>query len=206
MIRVLVADDHPLVLDGLRGLFAQAPTTELVGEAGTGAEAVATALATTPDVVVMDIRMPDGNGIEATRRIAAELPGTAVLILTMLEEDEAVFAALRAGARGYALKGAQPAEILRAVEAVAAGHAIFGPTVAERLTAVFAASAARPRLPELTARESDILDLMAERLSNAAIAARLGLSEKTIRNNVSSIYLKLRVLDREAAISRARER
>jgi DNA-binding NarL/FixJ family response regulator len=206
MIRVLVADDHPLVLDGLRGLFAQAATTELVGEAGTGAEAVATALATTPDVVVMDIRMPDGNGIEATRRIAAELPGTAVLILTMLEEDEAVFAALRAGARGYALKGAQPAEILRAVEAVAAGHAIFGPTVAERLTAVFAASAARPRLPELTARESDILDLMAERLSNAAIAARLGLSEKTIRNNVSSIYLKLRVLDREAAISRARER
>jgi DNA-binding NarL/FixJ family response regulator len=206
MIRVLVADDHPLVLDGLRGLFSSAPTTELVGEATTGAEAVAAALTTAPDVVVMDIRMPELSGIEATRRITEELPGTAVLILTMLEEDDAVFAAMRAGARGYALKGAQPAEILRAVEAVAAGHAIFGPAVAERLTAVFAASAARPRLPELTARESDILDLMAERLSNAAIAARLGLSEKTIRNNVSSIYLKLRVLDREAAIARARER
>jgi DNA-binding NarL/FixJ family response regulator len=188
-----------------RNLLATA-TTEPVGEATTGTEAVAAALTSAPDVVVMDIRMPELSGIEATRRIVAELPGTAVLILTMLEEDDAVFAALRAGARGYALKGAQPAEILRAMEAVAAGHAIFGPSVAERLTAVFAASGARPRLPELTARESDILALMAERLSNAAIAARLGLSEKTIRNNVSSIYLKLRVLDREAAIARARER
>jgi DNA-binding NarL/FixJ family response regulator len=205
-IRVLVADDHPLVLDGLRALIGGSATTELVGEATTGAEAVARALETTPDVVVMDIGMPELNGIEATRRLAAELPATAVLVLTMLEEDDAVFAAMRAGARGYVLKGAKPTEILRAIEAIADGSAIFGPAVARRLIAALAASSARPRrFPELTAREHDILALMAERLGNAAIAARLGLSEKTIRNNVSSIYLKLRVLDREAAIARARD-
>jgi DNA-binding NarL/FixJ family response regulator len=205
MIRVLIADDHPLVLDGLRALIEDAEGTELAGEASSGEEAVELALCTRPDVVVMDVRMHDLNGIEATRRLAAELPETAVLVLTMIEEDTTVFAAMRAGARGYVLKGARPQEILHAIESVAAGHAIFGPAVAQRLRHLFSASAARSRsFSELTAREHDILSLVAQNLPNAVIAARLGLSEKTVRNNLSIIYQKLNV-DRAGAIERARQ-
>ena len=160
-----------------------------------------------PDVVIMDLRMPGLNGVEATRRIVAALPEVAVLVLTMVEEDASIFAAMRAGARGYVLKGAEPDAILRSIRVVASGEAIFGADVAARLTHFFAAGphpAAAP-FPDLTARERDILTLMATGTANATIAARLGLTEKTVRNNVSNIFTKLRVADRAAAVARARD-
>ena len=207
MIRVLVADDHPLFRQGLRSLVADSPETELAGVAADGAEAVAVALAERPDVVIMDLRMPNLDGVEATRRIVAALPDVAVLVLTMVEEDASIFAAMRAGARGYVLKGAGPETILRSILVVAAGEAIFGPSVASRLTQFFAAgpAAAAAPFPELTAREREILILMSSGANNAAIAARLGLTEKTVRNNVSNVFAKLRVADRAAAVARARD-
>ena len=206
-LRVLVADDHPLFREGLRALIADSPGTDLAGLAADGEQAVAIALAQRPDVVVMDLRMPGLNGVEATRRIVAALPGTAVLVLTMVEEDASIFAAMRAGARGYVLKGAEPETILRSIRVVAAGEAIFGPAVAERLSRFFAAGAetAAVPFPELTGREREILGLLATGATNTAIAARLGLSEKTVRNNVSNIFVKLRVADRAAAVARARD-
>jgi DNA-binding NarL/FixJ family response regulator len=207
-IRILIADDHPVFRDGLRSLLGTAEEYELVGEASSGQEAVRRAAELRPDVVLMDIRMPDLDGIEATRAIVRTSPGVAVLVLTMFEDDESVFAAMRAGARGYLLKGADQAEILRALRAVASGEAIFGPAIARRLIDYF--SAPRPGLParafpELTAREHEVLELIARGLGNQAIAERLFLAPKTVRNLVSTIFSKLQVADRAQAIVRARE-
>jgi DNA-binding NarL/FixJ family response regulator len=206
-LRVLVADDHPLFRKGLRTAIEAGDRVEVVGEAATGVEAVALALELQPDVVVMDVQMPERNGIEATREIVAQSPHVGVLVLTMFEDDDSVFAAMRAGARGYLLKGSDQDEIERAIRAVSSGEAIFGPAIATRLMAYFAASPGGPAqaFPELTAREREVLELIAQGHSNTAIAERLVLSQKTVRNHVSNIFTKLQVLDRAQAIVKARE-
>ncbi|GAA1778427.1 response regulator transcription factor [Actinomadura chokoriensis] len=207
--RVLLADDHPVYRDGLRLMLDSTGEVEVVGTAPDGAAAVETAARLRPDVVVMDLQMPRLGGVEATRRILAARPETGVLVLTMHEDDESVFAAMLAGARGYLLKGADQNEILRAVSAVAAGEVIFGPALAGRVSAYFARIAvARPAdapFPQLTARERDVLELIALGLSNPAIAERLGLSPKTVRNNVSNIFAKLQVANRAEAMAEARD-
>lgn len=207
LIRVLIADDHPLFRDGLRALLGSVPDTEVVGEAATGEEAIVQAAALSPDIVLMDIQMPGLNGIEATRRILQANPTARIVMLTMFEDDDSVFAAMRAGARGYVLKGADQAEMLRAIRAVTNGEALFGPAIADRLLAFFAAKPSTPPLPfpDLTNREREVLDLIAAGYGNAEIANRLFLSPKTIRNHVSSIFGKLQVADRAQAIVRARE-
>jgi DNA-binding NarL/FixJ family response regulator len=205
-MRVVVADDHPIFREGLANAIGSLDEIEVVGQAGTGSEAVAAARELAPDVIVMDLHMPEMNGIEATRQVTELAPRTAVLVLTMLEDDESVFAAMRAGARGYLVKGAERRDIARALEAVGRGEVIFGPAVAARALAAF--SGAGPRtgpFPELTEREHEILDLVARGLTNQAIASRLVLSEKTIRNHVSNVFMKLQVQDRATAIVRARE-
>jgi DNA-binding NarL/FixJ family response regulator len=207
-IRVLVVEDNAHFRDGLRALLSSAPGFEVAGEVATGEEAVARARALQPDVVLMDLRMPGLDGIEATRRIVQDSPHMAVLALTMLEDDDSVFAAMRAGARGYLLKGALKAEILRAIHGVASGEAIFGPAIARRLMQYFAA--ARPpglaqTFPELTEREREILVLIAHGRTNLEIAERLCLSLKTVRNHVSNVFSKLQVADRAQAVIRARE-
>jgi DNA-binding NarL/FixJ family response regulator len=206
-LRVLIADDHPLFRDGLRALLASAPDTEVIGEAASGSEAIERALELQPDVVVMDLHMPEVNGIEATRRIVESSPHVGVLVLTMFEEDDSVFAAMRAGARGYLLKGSDHDETLRAIRAVGSGEAIFGAAIAERLMAFFASapSVLPQAFPELTDREREVLELIARGETNAAIASRLSLSQKTVRNHVSNVFTKLRVADRAQAIVRARE-
>ena len=207
-LRVLIADDHLLFRDGLRALLKAAPDTELVGEATTGEEAVALAAELQPDVVLMDIQMPGGNGIEATRRIVHDSPHVRVLMVTMYEDDNSVFMAMRAGARGYLLKGAKYDEVLRAIRAVGAGEAIFSPAIAARLIDYFATirPAAPPQVfPELSDREREILALIAQGHKNAEIAERLYLSPKTVRNHVTNILDKLQVADRAQAIIRARE-
>lgn len=206
MTTVLIADDHPLVLSGLRALLETLDGIEVVGEAVDGREAVRVAMSLRPDVAVMDLQMPELDGVEATRQIAERLPGTAVLVLTMHDDDVSVFAAIRAGARGYLLKGAGQEDVARAIAAVSRGEAIFGPAVAARLLQFFAASpdsAALP-FPQLTAREREILDLMAGGLTNAEIGRRLFLSSKTVSNNVSVIFDKLQVAGRPKAIVQAR--
>ena len=207
-MRVLVADDHPMYRYGLRTLLEATPDLEVVGEAATGVEAVTAAAKLKPDIVVMDLNMPGLNGIDATRAILGVNPGTGVLVLTMFDDDESVFAAMRAGARGYLLKGADKDEIARAALAVASGEAIFGPAVAQRVIAYF--STARPAgqppaFPELTEREREILELIAQGHRNPAIAKQLVLSPNTVRNHVSSIFAKLQVADRAQVIIRARE-
>jgi DNA-binding NarL/FixJ family response regulator len=204
-VRVVLADDHPVVRDGLRSLLGSLPGVELVGEAATGREAVREAVLHRPDVVVMDLHMPDLDGIAATREIVRAVPAAAVLVLTMYDDDDSVFAAMRAGARGYLLKGAGQAEIMGAIRAVAAGQAIFGPGVAARVLGYFAAPP-RPDVPfpELTAREREVLDLIAAGQTNAAVAARLGLAAKTVANHVSTIFTKLQVAGRAEAIAVAR--
>lgn len=207
-LRILIVDDHLLFRDGLRALLAAAPDTELVGEAATGNEAVSLAAEVQPDVVVMDLQLPDLNGVEATRRIVQTSPHVGVLVVTMFEDDGSVFAAMRAGARGYLLKGAKYDEMLRAIRAVGGGEAIFSPAIATRLMTYFAniRPAAVPQVfPELSGREREILDLIARGQKNADIAARLFLSPKTVRNHVSNILSKLQVADRAEAIIRARE-
>jgi DNA-binding NarL/FixJ family response regulator len=206
-VRVAVADDHPVVRDGLRALLATLSTMELVAEAATGREAIRAAVADKPHVLVMDLRMPDLDGATATAEIARVAPEVAVLVLTMFDDDESVFAAMRAGARGYLVKGASQAEIIRAITAVAAGEAIFGPGVARRVLRFFAAPprVAQPAFPELSAREREVLDLIAAGLSNAAIATRLGLAVKTVGNHTSAIFAKLQVAGRAEAIIRARD-
>jgi len=207
-IRVLIADDHVLFRDGLRALLNSVPDVEFVGEAATGDEAIAQAAALQPDVILMDIQMPGLNGIEATRRILQTSPHIGVIVLTMFEDDDSVFAAMRAGARGYILKGADQAEVLRAIRAVASGEALFGPAIAKKVIGFFsgARSAMPPQVfPELTEREREILDLIAQGRNNAEIADRLVLSPKTVRNHVSNIFSKLQVADRAQAIVRARE-
>jgi DNA-binding NarL/FixJ family response regulator len=207
-IRILVADDHGPFRAGLRALLETAGDLEVVAEAGDGEAAVAAVRATAPDVVLMDVNMPGLDGVAATRRIGDLAPHVAVLVLTMHDDDETVFAAVRAGARGYVLKGAGRAELLRAVRAVASGEAIFGPAVARRLVAFFDRPAPVPdpaAFPELTEREREILDLVARGRSNAEITAELVLSPKTVRNHVSNVFAKLQVRDRAEAIVRARE-
>jgi DNA-binding NarL/FixJ family response regulator len=206
-VRVVVADDHPIVRDGLRALIASLPDMDLVGEATTGREAVRAAVADKPDVIVMDLRMPDLDGAAATAEIGRVAPDVAVLVLTMFDDDESVFAAMRAGARGYVVKGASQQEIIRAINAVAAGEAIFGPGVARRVLGFFAdpPRAAEPVFPQLSVREREVLDLIAAGLANAAIASRLGLSVKTVGNHTSAIFGKLQVAGRAEAIIRARE-
>jgi DNA-binding NarL/FixJ family response regulator len=201
-IRIVVADDHPLFRGGLRALLDSIADTEVVGEAATGEEAVAAALSLRPDVVVMDLNMPDLGGIEATRRIGEAASDIRVLVMTMHEDDEAVFAAVRAGARGYVLKGAAQDETLRAIRSVANGEAIFSPAIAARLQRFLSSP---PELdpatafPQLSGRELEILGLLAQRRSNAEIAAELYLSQKTVRNYVSGIFAKLQVADRAEA-------
>jgi DNA-binding NarL/FixJ family response regulator len=207
-LRVLVADDHLIFRDGLRALLASTPDAELVGEAATGEEAIALASSLQPDLVLMDLQMPDLNGIEATRRIVHDSPHIRVLVVTMFEDDSSVLAAMRAGARGYLLKGATHAEMARAIRAVGEGEAIFSPAIAARLMEFFASfqPAMLPRVfPELSDREREILDLIAHGHKNPDIAARLVLSPKTVRNHVTNILSKLQVADRSAAIIRARE-
>jgi DNA-binding NarL/FixJ family response regulator len=194
------------VRDGLRTLFDSFPDTELIGEASTGREAIQAAVVERPDVLIMDLGMPDVDGFAATAEINRVAPEVAVLVLTMSDDDETVFAAMRAGARGYLVKGATKEEILRAVTAVAAGEAIFGPDVARRVLSYFSATPQkREPFPELTPREREVLDLLAAGLSNTAIATRLGLSLKTVNNNTSAIFAKLAVAGRAEAIIRARE-
>jgi DNA-binding NarL/FixJ family response regulator len=207
-IRILIADDHAPFRAGLRGLVTSNPDTEIVGEAATGEEAVSLAASLQPDVILMDIQMPDVNGIEAARRILHTSPHISILMLTMFEDDDSVFAALRAGARGYLLKGALKAEILRAIRGVYSGEAIFGPAIAKRLIQYFAAPrpASPPEIfPELTEREREVLELIAQHRTNIDIAERLALTPKTVRNHVSNIFAKMQVADRAQAIMRARE-
>ncbi len=204
----MVVDDHPLYREGLVTAIGNMAGKEVVGEAGDGEEAVRVALDVRPDVVVMDLHMPVLNGVEATRRLTAQAPEVAVLVLTMLENDESVFAAVRAGAKGYLLKGADRAEIGRALEAVAHGEVVFSAGIAERVLAWFAAgrpgSAVSP-FPELTDREREVLDLVARGLTNAAIARQLVVSDKTVRNHVSNVFAKLHVVGRAEAVARARD-
>jgi DNA-binding NarL/FixJ family response regulator len=208
LTRILIADDHTLFRDGLRALFNSVPDTEVVGEAATGDEAVLQAADLQPDVVLMDIQMPGMHGIEATRHILRTSPHIGVIVVTMFEDDDSVFAAMRAGARGYVLKGADQVEMLRVIRAVARGEALFGPDIARRLMDFFAASreAGPPQVfPELTNREREVLDLIAQGYNNTEIAERLVLSPKTVRNHVSNVFSKLQVADRAQAIIRARE-
>ncbi|KJK44115.1 LuxR family transcriptional regulator [Lentzea aerocolonigenes] len=205
-IRVVIADDHPIVREGMSALLASLPGFEVVGVAKTGREAVKEVVTTRPDVAVLDLQMPDLDGIAATKEIARAAPQVAVLVLTMFSDDDSVFAAMRAGARGYLVKGAEQDEIARAIRAVAAGEAIFGPAVAQRVLGFLTGSSARDvPFPELTGREQQILDLLAAGLSNGAIATKLGVAVKTVANNVSAIFTKLQVADRAQAIVRARD-
>lgn len=205
-LRVLIADDHPLYRDGLRLTLDGWEDATLIGEASNGDEAVALAARLHPDVVVIDVQMPRRSGVEATRAIMARSPATAVLVLTMFEEDDLVVAAMRAGARGYLLKGATRDELRSAITTVAAGGAVFGPAVASRLGTIIerGGSSARP-FPDLTDREHEVLEQMAQGRANPDIARRLGISEKTVRNHVSIIFAKLEVMGRPEAIVRARE-
>jgi DNA-binding NarL/FixJ family response regulator len=207
-IRVLIADDHQLFRDGLRALLQSAPDTEVVGEAATGKEAVRLAAKSQPDLILMDLQMPDLDGIEATRRIVESNPQINVLMVTMFEDDQSVFAAVRAGARGYVLKGAKHDEMLRAIRATGSGEAIFSPSIASRMMSFFAAS--RSVIPQevfsdLTDREREILDLIARGKTNDEIAQALTITIKTVRNHVSNIYGKLQVADRAQAAIEARK-
>lgn len=207
LITVLIADDHPLFRDGIRTLLLSVSDMELIGEAETGDEAVRLAAALQPDVVLMDIQMPGINGIEAARQIVYASPHIALLMMTMFDDDDSVFAAMRAGARGYILKGAKQDEIQRAIRAAAHGEAIFSPSVAARMMVYFSAlrPAQSPQIfPELSEREREILALIAQGYKNPEITATLVLSPKTVRNHVSNILGKLQVADRAEAILKAR--
>jgi DNA-binding NarL/FixJ family response regulator len=207
-VRVLIADDHQLFRDGLRGLLEAVTEMTVVGEATNGQEAIEMAERLQPDVVLMDIKMPGVNGIEATRRIHDTSPHVGVLVVTMFEDDDSVFAAMRAGARGYLLKDARREDVLGAIRAVSAGGAIFSPGVARRVIDFFAAPrpVVAPRaFPELTAREEEVLSMITRGKTSQEIADELYLSLKTVRNHVSNIFAKLQVADRAQAVIRARE-
>ena len=206
-VGVLVVDDHPVFRQGFAALLSRIDEIQVLGTAGDGAEALALVDQLHPQVVVMDVQMPGLDGIEATRRLAASHPGVGVLVLTMSEEDGTIFDAVRAGARGYLLKGAEPEEVVRAVTTVAAGGVVFGAVLAGRISEFFA----RPRqeesvpFPELSPREREVLDLVSAGMSNSQIAARLFLSQKTVRNHVSAVLTKLQAADRAEAIVRGRD-
>jgi DNA-binding NarL/FixJ family response regulator len=207
-IRILIADDHAFYREGVRTMLGALPAAEVVGEAANGDEAVAQATALQPDVILMDLKMPGLNGIEATRTISQGNPQVGILVVTMFDDDESVFAAMQAGARGYLLKDAKLADLLRAVTAVSQGDAIFSPAIARRMVHFFSAS--RPSappipFPDLTEREREVLTLVAQGWSNEAIATRLVLSLKTVRNHVSTILSKLQVSNRASAIVKARD-
>lgn len=207
MTRVLVADDHAGFRAGITTLLRSLPGTEVVGEAASGDEAVVRAVATGADVVLMDLAMPGGGGIAATERLAREAPHVAVLVLTMSAEDASVTAALRAGARGYLVKGASRAEVERALQTVAGGGVVVGASVAHRVTALVGGGAAPAPadLADLSTREREVLELVAQGLDNGEIARRLFLSPKTVRNVVSSIFGKLHASDRVQLVLRAKE-
>lgn len=206
-ITIVIVDDHPMFRFGIRARLTAEPDMAVVGEAGTGEEAVALTAELAPDVVLMDLNLPGINGVEATRQIREAVPATSVLVITMFD-DESVFEAMRAGARGYLLKDVDADETLRAIRAVANGEAIFSPTVARRLQSYFATpppTVPTPVFPELTDRERDVLGLLAEGYTNQVIAQRLFLTPKTVRNYVSNVFSKLQVADRAEAMLRARE-
>lgn len=207
MTRLLIADDHPAFRRGLELMLADDADIELVAQAETGKAAVELADSLAPDVVLMDLRMPDLDGIEATRRITSRTAATAVVVLTMFEDDDSVFAAMRAGACGYLLKGADQDEIVRAVRAAAAGEAIFGPQIAGRVIRHFATGrgSTATAFPSLTEREREVLELIAAGKGNATIAHELVISLKTVRNHVSNIFTKLQISDRSSAIVKARQ-
>ena len=211
-IHILIADDHALFREGLRALFTALPDIEVVGEAAEGESAITQVDALQPDVVLMDINMPGVNGIEATRRILSAHPNLGIIMVTMLEDDASVFAAMRAGARGYVLKGAHHDEILHAIRAVAAGQAVFGPAIATRMMNFFQGLHETPgpgtapqAFPELTEREREVLTLIAQGVNNKEIAERLVISAKTVSNHITNIFSKLQVADRAQAIIRARD-
>ena len=207
-VRVLIADDHPLFREGMRGRLDRVADVAVVGEAASGDEAVELAHKLDPHVILMDIKMPGLNGIEATREIQQASPQIGVLVLTMFEDDDSVFAAMRAGAKGYLLKDSGGEGVVHAIRAVASGEAVFGPGVAERIIGFFSAPrAAAPQraFPELTEREEEVLSLVAQGKSNQEIARQLFVSLKTVRNHVSNILLKLQVADRAQAVIRARD-
>ena len=207
-LRILLVDDHPLVRNGLRALLSSMIEMTVIGEATNGEEAITQAAELQPDIILMDLHMPGLNGIEATRRILQASPRIGILVLTMLEDDASVFAAMRAGARGYLLKGADQADVLRAIRVVAHGEAIFSPSIAQRLMQYFANMQLllpHAAFPDLTEREREILGLIALGKSNAEIAEDLVLSPKTVSNHVSNIFSKLQVVDRAQAVLRARQ-
>ena len=208
-VRVLIADDHPLFREGMRGRLDRVADVEVVGEAASGDEAVELARKLEPDVILMDIKMPGLNGIEATREILRASPRVGVLVLTMFEDDDSVFAAMRSGAKGYLLKDSGGEGVVHAIRAVASGEAVFGPGVAERIIGFFSVprSAAHQQraFPELTEREEEVLSLVAQGKSNQEISRQLFVSLKTVRNHVSNILVKLQVADRAQAVIRARD-
>lgn len=218
-IRILVADDHLFYREGVRSLLSRVPDLNVVGEAVSGEDVITRATELVPEVILMDIKMPGANGIEATRRILEAHPGMCILIVTMFDDDDSVFAALRAGARGYVLKDADQEELVRAIKAVRHGEAIFSPAIAQRMMRYFAglprqqevmdasqpAPTRVPVFPELSEREREVLDLVAQGYTNAVIATRLILSIKTVQNHISNIFSKLQVADRAQAIVRARD-
>jgi len=207
MTTVLLVDDHPLFLDGVRAALSTSPGIDVVAEAHTAADAIELAAALAPDVVLMDLNLPDGSGIDATREVVAVSPRSHVLVITMSADDDAVVAAMRAGARGYVVKGAGRRDLVQAVTTVASGGAVFSPAVAARLSTFFAGLADQPgreMFPQLSAREREVLDLMARGMDNRRIARALFLSDKTVRNHVSAVLTKLDAGDRADAIARAR--
>jgi DNA-binding NarL/FixJ family response regulator len=206
VIRLLVVDDHPLFRAGVGALFDSVEDTEVVATAADGDGAVREATLARPDVVLMDLDLPGTGGLEATRRILQACPGTAVLVLTMLEDDDSVLAAMRAGASGYVVKGAGQEELLAAVRTVAAGGAVFGASVAAGLLQSLSAPPPANRFPELTDREAEVLSRMAEGRDNREIALALGVSSKTVANHVSRVLAKLQARDRVEAVLRARDR
>ncbi|MDQ3106846.1 MAG: response regulator transcription factor [Actinomycetota bacterium] len=205
-MRVLVADDHPLYRDGLRAALGGIDDIEVIGEASTGAETIDAVAALAPDLVLLDIKMPDGNGIDTAARLTATGAATRVVMLTMDDSPETVYAALKAGAVGFLLKGADRAELVAAIRSVAEGGTVFGAGVAQLMLSSFTSAAgATPPLPTLSDREREVLALVADGLTNAAIAERLYLSSKTVRNHVSNILTKLQAANRTEASQRARE-
>ena len=203
-LHVVVADDHPVFREGLRGVLTSMPEIGEVTECDDGHAAVATVLERRPDIVLMDLSMPGLGGIAATRAITREAPGVRVLVLTMLEDEQSLRAAMEAGAAGYLVKGARPEDVIRAVLSVAAGELVFGASVADRVLRHLTGPRP-PALPELTDREREVLALIAAGLPNRTIASRLVISPKTVRNHISNIFTKLQVVDRRGAIARARE-